>query len=126
MQGKILIIDDESKSIFQFLLEQEGLTVWTADDGLAGLEIAQEENPDVILLDLLMPKLGGEEFLKRLQEKGILRKSRVIIVTGFNDFDATKTRILKNYPIDFYLDKPVSCAELTEKIGLCLARKEQP
>ena len=123
MQGKALIVDDEEKEIFQIVLEDEGLTCVFADDGEEALRVVEKERPDVILLDLLMPKVGGEEFLKRMKQMGLVNSVGIIITTGFNDFGATKQRILSSYPVDFYLDKPISNDDLIAKVKQSLEKR---
>ena len=57
--GRILVVDDEPRNVLllQDLLESRGYTVWTAADGEQGLALAQERSPDVVLLDVMMPRL---------------------------------------------------------------------
>ena len=71
MDRKILIVDDEKNivDIIAFNLKKEGYTVITAADGEEGVQKAMEENPDLILLDIMMPKLDGYEVCKKNQRK---------------------------------------------------------
>lgn len=124
MEGKVLIVDDEPKEIFKAILEEEGLAVFLADNGAQGIAIAEVEKPDVILLDLLMPKLGGEGFLDALKQKNLLEHSGIIVVTGFDDFDVTRQRLQGKYPISFYLDKPIDQQDLIDKVRQVLEKRK--
>jgi len=67
---KILVIDDETEitSMIKDLFENEGFIVLTANDGAAGLDMMRKELPDLIILDLAMPKLSGEELCKAMRK----------------------------------------------------------
>src|ERR1700747_143406 len=84
---KILIVEDEQalSEILRDRFENEGFDVVVANDGTQGLLMALEKEPDVILLDILMPKLDGLSMLKQLRtyEKG--KNIRVIVTTNVND-----------------------------------------
>lgn len=71
MDRKILIVDDEKNivDIIAFNLKKEGYTVITAADGEEGVQKAMEENPDLILLDIMMPKMDGLEMCRKIREK---------------------------------------------------------
>lgn len=89
---KILIIDDDR--IFAKVLKdglvlkrKEDYSVTTAADGEEGFALAQKEKPDLIVLDLVMPKLGGAEFLQKLRTDGDIANTPVIIGTQLSDMD---------------------------------------
>lgn len=67
IMGKVLIVEDDLilRSAYTTVLTMEGFEVRGAQDGLEGLQMAKDDEPDVILLDMLMPKLSGTEFLKK-------------------------------------------------------------
>ena len=71
MSKKILIVDDEKSivDILSFNLGREGYETMAAYDGEAGLKLALEENPDLILLDLMLPKMNGFDVCKAVREK---------------------------------------------------------
>lgn len=104
MDGKILVVDDEkfiTKSIKQHL-EKEGCDVWTAETGEEGIEIFRAETPDIILLDLNMPGMGGIETLKALRK--ISSDIIVIIITAHGDIE-TAVSAIKLGAYDF-VEKP--------------------
>jgi len=86
---KILVIEDEAtlQKALNDILVQEEYEVFSALDGLSGVEIAGKEKPDLILLDIILPKMDGFEVLKRLKEEGETSNIPVIILTNLNDID---------------------------------------
>jgi len=82
---KILIVEDDKEYlwIMRQSLEDENLTIVYAGDGEEGLKMAEKEKPDLILLDIIMPKMDGIEMAKKLKEKGI--KSKVMFLTNVKD-----------------------------------------
>ena len=81
---KILVIDDELpvRAVLEDKLKNEGFIVYLAEDGLKGLEMAEREHPDLILLDLLMPQLDGISMLKSLRKFPWAANLPVIILTN--------------------------------------------
>lgn len=89
-QGLILMIDDDEfiAGLYAHTLTSEGFEVVLAPDGLAGLRLAKELRPDVILLDVVMPELTGFEVLARLKDSAITKDIPVIMLTSLSqDFD---------------------------------------
>jgi len=81
---KILFIEDESalQKTFRDLLEKEGYEMISALDGKTGLELALKEKPDLILLDLILPKLHGFDVLKKLKESEETKEIPIIVLTN--------------------------------------------
>ena len=69
--AKILVVDDEPDILefLQYNLEKEGFTVITASDGEAGIQKAEQEDPDLIILDIMMPKMDGVEVCRVLRSR---------------------------------------------------------
>ncbi|MCK5122598.1 MAG: response regulator [Candidatus Pacebacteria bacterium] len=84
---KILVIEDEAtlQRALNEVLSKEGYEVVSALDGLKGLELVQRENPDLILLDIILPKMDGFEVLKKIKENGEISKIPIIILTNLSD-----------------------------------------
>ncbi len=84
---KILIVDDEASlgNVLATALSYEGYTTLKATDGEAGLVIAEKELPDLIILDIMMPKVDGITMLKRLRENEATKKIKVIVMTALDD-----------------------------------------
>ncbi len=84
---KILVVEDEAtlqKALTETLV-QNGYNVLNALDGLRGLEIARKEKPDLILLDIILPKMDGFEVLKKLKEDENVSEIPIIILTNLSD-----------------------------------------
>ena len=84
---KILVIEDEAtlQKALNDVLVQEGYDVLSALDGMSGLNLALKENPDLILLDIILPKMDGFEVLKKLKEKD--SQIPIIILTNLSDIN---------------------------------------
>ncbi len=112
----ILLIEDESalqKTIGDALL-QEGFQTLSALDGEAGLRLAQEQHPDMILLDLILPKVNGFEVLKSLKEHKETQNIPVIVLTNLEsmediqkalDLGATTYLVKSNYTLQELVEK---------------------
>jgi len=122
MSKKILLIDDDSDFVNanKLLLEKNGFEVVTAFDGEEGLKKAEGENPDLIVLDVMM-KTGTEGFhvAKQIREIESLKETPVIMLSGIRrdldmkwDFEPDE-RFL---PVTEFLEKPLSPQNLLEKI----------
>ncbi len=84
---KILFIEDESalQTTFKEALEAENYNLISALDGKKGLEIAETEKPDLILLDLILPKMDGFKVLKKLKKEKNTKKIPVIVLTNLEE-----------------------------------------
>jgi len=120
-QFRILVVDDEAR-ILSFLsskLKASGYEVLTAGNGLEGLEQAQAQEPDLIVLDLIMPKMDGLEMLKQLRS---FSSVPVIILTA-KSADADRIKGLQ-LGADDYLPKPFNPDELVARIEAIRRRLE--
>jgi DNA-binding response OmpR family regulator len=84
---QIAIIEDDQaiSQMYRFKFEAEGFTVETADNGVRGLELAESMKPDIILLDLMMPEMTGDEMLARLRKTDWGKDIKVIILTNVGE-----------------------------------------
>src|SRR5438477_6490455 len=112
---KLVAIDDtpESLELITEALSQEGLKIFTATDPEDGLDIVFHEHPQIVLLDLVMPKLSGMEALERIVEFD--PSIEVILMTAHYSTESAVEAIKKG--ASDYLNKPVSIALLRERIG---------
>jgi len=83
----ILIVEDEeaTRKVMVSKFKHEGFEVLEASDGEAGLSVAQQEKPDLILLDIIMPKMDGMTFLKELRKDSWGKSVPIIILTNLSD-----------------------------------------
>jgi len=115
MQKKILIVEDDSdfQDIFQLYLRGESFQVLTALNGKEALEILGKETPDLIILDLIMPVMDGEEFYVRLRAQEKWRHIPVIIASVN---EKIPQRMIDLGGITGSLKKPFEIDTLIEKI----------
>lgn len=87
MSTKIAIVEDDQaiSQMYRFKFEAEGFTVETAENGRLGLELAEKMQPDVILLDLMMPEMNGDEMLTALRKTDWGKNIKVIILTNMGE-----------------------------------------
>jgi len=87
MATKIAIIEDDQaiSQMYRFKFEAEGYTVDTAENGKLGLEMAEKMKPDIILLDLMMPEMNGDEMLDALRKTTWGKNIKVIILTNMGE-----------------------------------------
>ncbi len=118
-KGTILVIDDESdlRAAFKAVLGGEGFTVITAADGAEGVLKNTEHNPDVIILDLKMPRMGGMETLREIRKTD--KEVRVIILTGYGE--AGSIREAENLDVFEYASKPFRNATIIGSVREALA-----
>ena len=117
--SKILIVEDEKK-IARFLeleLKHEGYDVITAFDGRSGLDTALEENPDLLILDLMLPELSGIEVCRRLRHTSDLP---IIMLTAKDDVSDKVMGL--DMGADDYMTKPFAIEELLARIRVALKK----
>ncbi len=115
--ARILVVDDEpdSRSIIQCRLEWCHYEVISACNGEEALTIAEDEKPDLILLDTNMPVMDGLEMLERMRKNPALRETPVIMVTAL--CERQHIAAASAYNIADYVTKPVDFTSLLEKIS---------
>jgi two-component system alkaline phosphatase synthesis response regulator PhoP len=125
MTKTILVVDDEKRlcDLVKAYLTQEGFRVVTAANGQEALFVARHEKPDVILLDLMMPEMGGFDFI-RIHSKE--RDTPIIILTA--KLEESDKVLGLELGADDYVTKPFSMRELTARVRAVLRRanKAQP
>lgn len=123
MSRKILVVDDEKNivDIVVYNLKKEGYDTIEAYDGEAGLRLALTENPELILLDIMMPKMDGFEVCQRIREKSQIpiimltaRAEEIDKVLGFE------------MGADDYVTKPFGIRELMARVKANLRRRDEP
>ncbi|OGS35288.1 MAG: hypothetical protein A2474_05845 [Elusimicrobia bacterium RIFOXYC2_FULL_34_12] len=116
MNKKILIVDDEKDivDIMSMFLNAEGYYTSCAYDGLDALEKVKCNKPDLIVLDVMMPRMDGFTVNQKLKENPETKDIPVIVVTGKNDLRKIEEAVKKD-SIKSYIKKPFSMTELLEK-----------
>jgi CheY-like chemotaxis protein len=121
-KGKILLVDDDQALIQLYSLELSGrgYEVVTAADGEEGLIRAGEQKPDLILLDVMMPKLDGIATLTKLKAEEALKNIPVLMLTNFGQENLVQQAFGLGVT-DYLLKYKVTPAEMVEKVGQILA-----
>ena len=121
---RILVVDD-TKDVRQVVarrLESWGYEALMAESGEEGLQVAEAQVPDLILLDVMMPKLKGREVCARLKANPKTEKIPVIFLTALGLADHVKAGM--DLGAEDYIVKPFEPAELKDRIAIVLARHE--
>ena len=118
----ILLIDDEAavRKMIGRRLQQQGFDVLTAETGEDGLQVAERQQPDLILLDIMLPKMKGRDVCAHLKRTPATQRIPVIFLTGLRLADHVRGGMAAG--ADDYIIKPVDPAVLKERITVCLAR----
>ena len=121
----ILLIEDEKNilELVKYNLEQEGFRVLTATRGNTGLEAALKEKPTLVLLDLMLPEMGGLEICKALKQNDKTRSIRIIMLTA-KGTESDKVVGLE-LGADDYITKPFSPRELVARVKAVLRRSQE-
>lgn len=123
-KGKVLLVDDDQALLQLYSLELTGrqYDVVTALDGSAGVDKAKTEKPDVILLDVMMPKTDGIAALSKLKADTDLSKIPVIMLTNFGQENLVQQAFTLGAS-DYLLKYKVTPAEMAEKVAQVLTSK---
>lgn len=123
---KVVCIEDEPDMIdlIRLILGRKGYEVIGANGGAVGLAAVQKENPDIVLLDLMMPDMDGWEVYHKMKADEKMRTIPVIIVTAKGQ-SIDKVLGLQIAKVDDYITKPFSPQELVDSLQQILSRKEE-
>jgi len=123
-EKKILLVDDEQDMVYavKMQLEAEGFSVLTAKDGQEGLDKARKENPDLVILDLMLPKIDGYKVCRMLKFDEKYKKIPIIIYTA--RAQAVDEKLGYEVGADAYMTKPFDPKKLLAKINELLNRRE--
>ena len=120
---KILTIEDDAtqRTLIQRTLEKKGHSVLIAEDGRKGLELAQRERPDLIILDVVMPQMRGDEVCRRLKTDSRTKDIPVLFLTSLD----TPKDVIEHYDLgaDVHLTKPINPKELIRQVDISLKGK---
>lgn len=122
-RGRVLVVDDDESicALYQAILESAelGLDIKCAHDGYTGLMRIGSWHPDILLLDILMPKLNGLEVIQRIREDRSLDNMAIVVVTATFD-EASVERAVRAQGVTALLSKPVEARRLLDVVGACM------
>lgn len=114
---KILVVEDEEplQLVLRDILNVGGYDVLEAKNGLEGLETALREHPDLILLDILMPKMDGLEMLKKLRQDEWGKKAAVIVLTNLSDNEDVAKAVEEDV-FEYFVKSDIKIEEVLTRI----------
>lgn len=117
MGKTILIVDDEPHIIEleKAILEMEGYRVISAENGEEALSLLKKETPDLVILDMMMPKMSGREVCEKIRENSKTKNLKVVFVTVARFSEIGKDK-LKNLQVADYITKPFENEEFIKRI----------
>lgn len=117
---KIAIIEDDQAiaQMYRIKFEAEGYEVETAENGKLGLALVEEMHPDIILLDLMMPEMNGDEMLQKMRATAWGKKIKVIVLTNMGEQEAPE--VVKTLDVRRFIVK----AEMTPRQVAEMVKKE--
>lgn len=123
MAAKILIVEDDTtlSQMYKFKFEAEGFVVVAAVNGKLGLEAAEKEKPDIILLDLMMPEMSGDEMLAKMRQTDWGKSIKVVVLTNLSENEIPDT-VLQNQVAAVVLKANMTPKQVTEIIKTQLAK----
>jgi len=125
MSAKILVADDDTEivELLKYTFESEGYSVITASDGEEALSLVSEEHPDIVVLDVNMPKLTGFEVCEKIREDGATCLIPIMMLTSFSKVKDRITGI--KLGADDYIEKPFEPFEIVARVEGLLKRTKE-
>jgi len=107
MASRILVVEDDPQNLYlvKYLFERKGCEVVVAHDGEEGIEVARESRPDLILMDMLLPKIDGYTATRRIKEIPELADTKIVALTAYS-MKGDRTRVLEAGCVG-YIPKPL-------------------
>ncbi|MFT5141610.1 MAG: two-component system alkaline phosphatase synthesis response regulator PhoP [Rhodothermales bacterium] len=117
---KILVVDDEDDllDLLRYNLEKEGFSVIEARDGLEGISMAEKHAPDLIILDVMMPRMDGVEACRRIRQHATLSSTPIVMLTARGSEEDQVSGL--DVGADIYLTKPISLPVLMSQVRATL------
>jgi len=124
-ERKIVYFEDDSDMVdlVRIILNREGYQVFGIAAGLEGLELVQETDPDLILLDLMLPDMDGWEIYRQLKQNDSTQDIPVIVVTAKAQ-SIDKVLGLEIAKVDEYISKPFRPQELVDRVNKVISNEE--
>jgi len=125
MKKKILCVDDSRTALFMVttILKKEPYEIVTAHDGQQAVEVASAERPDLILMDVIMPRMTGFEACRELKQREDTKAIPVILVTTRGEEENVETGFASG--CNDYVTKPINAQELLAKVRDHIASREE-
>lgn len=119
----MLVVDDDPviQKLLQVNFEMEGYTVLTASDGVEGVERARADNPDIIICDIMMPRMDGLEVTKTLKADPATAKIPILLLSA--KAQQADVAAGENSGADAYVTKPFDPLDLLQRVSGLLSRK---
>ena len=131
MASKILVVDDDPdiREVLTMILESKGYQIVAASDGIECLAMLKAENPDLMIVDLLMPKMDGFALLKELQDGrwSKFRRVPILILSSVREEASRRRYELETalaFNVDDYIEKPINPDVLIERVANLLKKKK--
>jgi CheY-like chemotaxis protein len=117
-QATVLVVEDDAelRMIYRQTLERANYAVVEAFDGADAIQQTAELVPDVVILDMMMPRMGGPTVLQLIRQNPALEKSRLVVITAYPQFRESALK----YNVDLFLTKPVRPIEIINAIKTVL------
>ena len=125
MNGRILIVEDNPQSmrLLEMVLRAENYTLLKATDGEEALDMAMREYPDLIIMDMQLPKINGLEVTRKLRETPAFSHTPIIAITAYA-MKGDRERVIES-GCSAYLSKPINTRELPEMIAKMLQQRQK-
>jgi DNA-binding response OmpR family regulator len=119
---KVLIVEDNEayRTILEQKLSGENFDIITAQDGEDGLKIAISTHPDLVIIDLMLPKMNGAMVMNKIREDEWGRDVPVIILTNINPDDETLQKLMEKKPSYYLIKSDINLDDLTNKVNSLL------
>ncbi len=128
MSKKILVVDDEpdSRETVRFILEAEGYEVLEAEDGQMGVEMVRTARPDLVIMDMMMPKKDGFVACMEIKKDPSHSKTPILMLSGIEDHvrgESASRNIQSGLLADLFMAKPIEPAKFLQAVSDLLALK---
>ena len=126
MAVKVLVVEDNAQNLYlaTYLLENAGFDVVSAADGIAGVALAKESAPDIILMDILLPGVDGYEATRRLKADASTSAIPVVALTAYSMEGDEQAALAAG--CDGYISKPIDPSDFVTKVTAFLSRHPGP
>ncbi len=125
MSARILIVEDNPQNmrLLEMVLRVKNYTLLKATDGEEALDVAMREHPDLIIMDIQLPKMNGLEVTRKLRETPAFRYTPIIAITAYS-MKGDRERVIES-GCNAYLSKPINTRELPEMIAGMLRQRQE-